>query len=322
MRGIILAGGSGTRLRPLTSVLSKQLLPVFDKPLVYYPLSVLMLAGIREILLISTPQHVGQYRALLGDGGGVGLRLEYAVQDRPRGLAHALLVGREFVGDEPFALILGDNIFHGHDLVPLLREEVEKLDGATLFGYPVADPHRYGVAVLDKDGRLVDVDEKPARPRSNLAVTGLYFYDNEALDYAAELTPSARGELEITDLNRRFVAEGRARLVNLGRGMTWLDAGTHDSLLEASNYVRVLQQRQGVQIACIEEVAYRMGMLDAAGLEAAVENVGATSDYGRHLVRILAEALEAEQGDRPGRADGTAGVERVGERPGAREGAA
>ncbi|RKS10368.1 glucose-1-phosphate thymidylyltransferase [Nocardiopsis sp. Huas11] len=289
MRGIILAGGSGTRLRPLTRTQSKQLLPVFDKPLIYYPLSLLMLMGIREILIISTPEHVGQYRSLFGDGGDLGIRVDYAEQDRPRGLADALVVGREFVGDEQVALILGDNIFHGHDLVPVLREQAVKLSGATLFGYPVADPERYGVAVLDSDGGLVDIEEKPERPRSSLAVTGLYLYDNDALDYAAELTPSARGELEITDVNRRFVREGRARLVNLGRGTMWLDAGTHETLLEAANYVRVLQSRQGVQIACVEEVAHRMGMLDGAGMDAAIARVGADSDYGRHLVRVRAE---------------------------------
>lgn len=290
MRGIILAGGSGTRMLPLTHALSKQLLPVYDKPLIYYPLSVLMLAGIREILLISAPQHIGQFRTLFGDGSDLGIHVEHAAQDRPRGLADALIIGREFVGDEQVALVLGDNIFHGHDLVPLLREQVVKLAGATLFGYPVVDPGRYGVAVLDRNGRLVDIEEKPRRPRSSLAITGLYLYDNEALDYASRVTPSSRGELEITDVNRRFIQEGRAQLVNLGRGMTWLDAGTHESLLEASNYVRVLQKRQGVQIACVEEVAYRMGMLDAAGLDAAIGKIGLTSDYGQHLARVRAEA--------------------------------
>ncbi|MEU7384957.1 MULTISPECIES: glucose-1-phosphate thymidylyltransferase RfbA [unclassified Streptomyces] len=289
MRGIILAGGSGTRLRPLTQVLSKQLLPVFDKPLIYYPLSVLMLAGIREILVISMPGHVDQYRALLGDGSRLGLQLSYAEQDRPRGIADALLVGREFAGDEQIALVLGDNVFHGHDLARVLREQVAKLSGATFFGHSVADPQRYGVAVFDEGGRLVDIEEKPARPRSNLAVTGLYLYDNEVLDYAAQLTPSHRGELEISDVNRRFVADGRARLVDLGRGTMWMDAGTHESLLEAANYVRVLQRRQGVQIACIEEVAYRMGTLDRAGLDAAIDRVGAMSDYGMYLQQVRDE---------------------------------
>lgn len=295
MRGIILAGGSGTRLRPLTGILSKQLLPVYDKPLIYYPLSVLMLADIREILIISAPEHIGQFHTLFGDGSELGIHVEHAAQDRPRGLADALIIGREFVGDEQVALVLGDNIFHGHDLVPLLREQIVKLAGATLFGYPVVDPERYGVAVLDRHGRLVDIEEKPARPRSSLAITGLYLYDNEALDYALRLTPSPRGELEITDVNRCFIREGRAHLVNLGRGMTWLDAGTHESLLEASNYVRVLQKRQGVQIACLEEIAYRMGMLDTAGLDAAIGKVGLTSDYGRHLVRVRAEEAYCER---------------------------
>ncbi|GAA1289448.1 glucose-1-phosphate thymidylyltransferase RfbA [Pseudonocardia aurantiaca] len=288
MRGIILAGGSGTRLRPLTQVLSKSLLPVFDKPLIYYPLSVLMLSGIRDVLVISMPGHLDQYRTLLGDGSRLGINLTYAEQEKPRGVADALIVGRDFVGDDQVALILGDNIFHGHDLAPLLREQVAKLEGATFFGYPVADPHRYGVAVFD-DGRLVDIEEKPQDPKSSLAVTGLYLYDNEALGYAAELTPSARGELEISDVNRRYVEGGRARLVDLGRGTMWLDAGTHESLMEASNYVRVLQQRQGTQIACIEEVAYRMGTLDRAGLDAAIEHVGAASDYGRYLLQVLGE---------------------------------
>lgn len=289
MRGIILAGGSGTRLRPLTQIQSKQLLPVFDKPLVYYPMSVLMLIGIREILVISTPEHTHQYRDLFGDGGDLGLELTYAEQDRPRGLADALVVGREFIGDEPVALILGDNLFHGHDLVPALREAAHKLDGATLFGYPVADPERYGVAVLDEYGSLVDIEEKPENPRSSLAVTGLYFYDSVAAEYAAELEPSARGELEITDLNRRFLDEGRAQLVNLGRGTMWIDAGTHDSLLEAANFVRVLQSRQGVRIACLEEVAYRMGTLDGAGMDEAIARIGPNSDYGRHLALVRAE---------------------------------
>jgi glucose-1-phosphate thymidylyltransferase len=289
MRGIILAGGAGTRLRPLTDVTSKQLLPVYDKPMIYYPLSVLMLGGIDEILVISAPQHLDQFRGLLGDGSALGLQLSYAEQDRPRGLADALIVGREFVGDDQVALILGDNIFHGHDLASIVREQIAKLDGATLFGYPVADPERYGVAVHGPDGRLVDIEEKPARPRSNLAITGLYLYDNVALEYAAELTPSARGELEITDLNRRFVQEGRASLIDLGRGTAWLDTGTHESLLEAANYVQVLQKRQGVLMACVEEVAYRMGMLDRRGLERSLDRIGRGSDYGRYLERVAGE---------------------------------
>nr|WP_241266023.1 glucose-1-phosphate thymidylyltransferase RfbA [Streptomyces boncukensis] len=284
-----MAGGSGTRLRPLTQVLSKQLLPVFDKPLIYYPMSVLMLAGIRDILVISSPDHMEQYQGLIDDGSGLGINVQYAVQEEPRGLAEALIIGREFVGDDQVALVLGDNIFHGHDFAGLLREQVAQLSGATLFGYSVADPERYGVAVLDDGGRLVDIEEKPANPRSSLAVTGLYLYDSRACEYAAESRPSARGELEITEVNQRFIKDGQARLVNLGRGTTWLDAGTHESLLEAANYVQVLQKRQGVQIACLEEVAYRMGYLDHQGLEAAIERVGSASDYGAYLRRVGAE---------------------------------
>ncbi|WP_304454023.1 glucose-1-phosphate thymidylyltransferase RfbA [Nocardiopsis sp. YSL2] len=282
MRGIILAGGSGTRLRPITAVSSKQLLPVYDKPMIYYPLSVLMLAGIREILVISSPEHLEAYQRLLGDGRRLGLDLEYAEQDRPRGLADALCVGREFVGDESLALILGDNIFYGHALISVLRTEIERLDGCTLFGYPVADPERYGVASVDDAGRITSLVEKPADPASNLAVTGLYFYDNEALDMAARLTPSARGELEITDLNNQFVEQGRARLVSLGRGNAWFDTGTHESLLDAALFVRVLAQRQGVRLACIEEAAYRMGFIDAEQLGVLGKESGSSS-YGRYL---------------------------------------
>ncbi|MFB9673947.1 glucose-1-phosphate thymidylyltransferase RfbA [Streptosporangium vulgare] len=291
MKGIVLAGGSGTRLRPLTTITSKHLLPVYNKPMVYYPLSVLMLAGIREILLISTPEHLPGFRALLGDGSRLGLRLSYAVQTVPRGLADALVVGGEFVGDDRLALILGDNIFYGHELPSVLREEVGKLDGCTVFGYPVADPERYGVAVVGEEGRLIDIEEKPARPRSNLAVTGLYLYDNVALRYATELTPSGRGELEITDLNRRFLAEGRARLVNLGRGTAWLDTGTPDSLLEAGVFVQVLEKRQGVQIACLEEVAYRMGYIDDHGLRELIGHAGSVTEEGRYLVRVLEASI-------------------------------
>jgi glucose-1-phosphate thymidylyltransferase len=271
----------------LTTITSKQLLPVYDKPLVYYPLSVLMLAGIREILVISTAQHQPAFRDLLGDGSHLGLRLRYAVQPAPRGLADALLIGRDFIGDEQICLVLGDNIFYGHEFGFMLRREVEKLDGCTLFGYPVADPERYGVAVLDESERLVGLVEKPARPPGNLAVTGLYLYDNEALRYAAELSPSARGELEITDLNRRFVAEGRARLVKLGRGTAWFDTGTTDSLLEAGQFVQVMQKRQGVQIACLEEVAYRMRYIDGDRLGELIDRFGADSEQGRYLSRVL-----------------------------------
>lgn len=288
MRGIILAGGSGTRLRPITTVSSKQLLPVYDKPMVYYPLSVLMLAGIREILLISNPEHLNTYEQLLGDGSRLGLRIEYAAQDRPRGLADALRVGREFIGDEQIALILGDNIFYGHALAELLGRERDRLEGCTLFGYPVADPERYGVAVTDDDGRIVELEEKPAAPRSNLAVTGLYLYDNEAVEIATRLRPSARGELEITDLNKEFMARGRARLVNLGRGSAWFDTGTHESLLDAAMFVQILEKRQGIRLACIEEVAYRMGFIDAERLNLLGKEMSASSGsgYGQYLMEL------------------------------------
>ncbi|GHE51145.1 glucose-1-phosphate thymidylyltransferase [Streptomyces vinaceus] len=290
MRGIILAGGSGTRLRPLTSVHSKQLLPVYDKPMIYYPLSVLMQTGIREILIISTPEHLGAYRSLLGDGGRLGIRLEYAVQDQPKGLAEALLIGREFVGDEQVCLILGDNIFYGHGLPDMLRAEAARLDGCTLFGYPVSDPERYGVATVDEDGTILTLEEKPTAPRSNLAVTGLYLYDNDALDLAAGLAPSARQELEITDLNLRYVEQGRARLVNLGRGSAWFDTGTHDSLLEAATFVQVLEKRQGIRISCVEEVAYRMGYIDAEQLAALGGELSPSTSYGRYVLELAGAA--------------------------------
>ncbi|MEU8838426.1 glucose-1-phosphate thymidylyltransferase RfbA [Streptomyces roseus] len=290
MRGIILAGGSGTRLRPLTSVHSKQLLPVYDKPMIYYPLSVLMQTGIREILIISTPEHLDAYRSLLGDGGRLGIRLEYAVQDQPKGLAEALLIGREFVGDEQVCLILGDNIFYGHGLPDMLRAEAARLDGCTLFGYPVSDPERYGVATVDGDGTILTLEEKPTAPRSNLAVTGLYLYDNDALDLAARLEPSARQELEITDLNLRYVEQGRARLVNLGRGSAWFDTGTHDSLLEAATFVQVLEKRQGIRISCLEEVAYRMGYIDAEQLAALGTELSPSTSYGRYVLELAGAA--------------------------------
>lgn len=285
MRGIILAGGSGTRLRPLTSVHSKQLLPVYDKPMIYYPLAVLMQAGIRETLIISTPNHLAAYQELLGDGSRYGITLEYAVQEKPAGLAQALVIGREFVGDEQVCLVLGDNIFHGHRLPDMLREEAGRLEGCTLFGYPVSDPERYGVAEIDADGAIVSLEEKPSRPRSNLAVTGLYMYDNDALDRAATLTPSARGELEITDLNLTYVREDRARLVDLGRGSAWFDTGTHDSLLEASTFVQLLEKRQGIRISCLEEVAFRMGYIDREQL-AVVGKELSSSSYGQYVLEL------------------------------------
>ncbi|MFD7108141.1 glucose-1-phosphate thymidylyltransferase RfbA [Streptomyces celluloflavus] len=262
MRGIILAGGHGTRLHPVTRAVSKQLLPVYDKPMIYYPLSVLMTAGIREILIISNPEHLDAYRQLLGSGAELGLELSYLPQDKPRGLADALIVGQDFVGDEQVALILGDNIFYGPHLPELLRAERGRLTGCTLFGHTVPDPQRFGVAELDPSGRVVSLEEKPRNPRSDLAVVGLYFYDNEAIARAAALAPSARGELEITDLNRTFVDSGEARLVSLGPDCVWFDTGTHDSLLTASLFVQNLQQREGRSIARLDEIALAMGFVD------------------------------------------------------------
>jgi glucose-1-phosphate thymidylyltransferase len=264
MKGIVLAGGSGTRLHPITHAVSKQLLPVFDKPMIYYPLSVLMLAGIRDILLITTPHDHDQFVGLLGDGSRFGVSITYKVQPRPDGLAQAFIIGADHVGDESAALVLGDNIFFGHgmsDLLTQARDEVEALGGCSLFGYRVADPQRYGVAVLDSAGDLVDIEEKPLAPKSNLAVTGLYFYDAQVCEIARSLKPSPRGELEITDLNRVYLAQNRARLVDMGRGTAWLDTGTEESLMAAGQFVQVLQQRQGVMIACLEEIAVRQGFI-------------------------------------------------------------
>jgi glucose-1-phosphate thymidylyltransferase len=289
MKGVILAGGAGTRLHPVTRAVSKQLLPVYDKPMIYYPLSVLMLAGVRDILVITTPDEQSLFRRLLGDGGELGLRLSYAAQPRPDGIAQALLIGAEHIAGEHCALVLGDNIFHGQGFRRTLRECREGLasgaDGAVLFGYPVRDPQRYGVGVADADGRLVDIEEKPLRPRSNRAVTGLYLYDEHVVDIASGLRPSARGELEITDVNRAYLHKGRARLVDLGRGFAWLDTGTHDSLLEAGQYVQVLEHRQGVRIACVEEIALEQGWIDADAclrLGRAQERSG----YGRYVVDV------------------------------------
>jgi glucose-1-phosphate thymidylyltransferase len=288
VKGIILAGGSGTRLHPLTRSVSKQLLPVYDKPMIYYPLSVLMLADVREILVISTPTDLPQFRRLLGDGSELGVTLTYAEQAHPNGLAEAFIIGADHVGDDTAALVLGDNIFHGNDLAEMLRREVARLDGCTLFGYQVRDPERYGVAEADRTGKLLSIEEKPAQPKSNLAVTGLYLYDNDVVDIAGSLTPSARGELEITDVNRAYLDKGRARLVDLGRGMAWLDTGTHDSLLEAGQFVQVLEHRQGVRIACLEEIALRMGFIDAAQAYRLGEALG-KSGYGRYVMEVARE---------------------------------
>jgi len=288
-KGIILAGGSGTRLHPVTQVVSKQLLPVYDKPMIYYPLSTLMLAGIRDILLISTPEDTPRFAQLLGDGTRWGLSMSYAVQPSPDGLAQAFIIGRGFVGDDASVLVLGDNIFYGHDLQPQLLRAAATASGATIFAYQVADPQRYGVAEFDAAGRVLSLEEKPVAPKSRYAVTGLYFYDNRVLDIAAGLTPSARGELEITDVNRAYLASGDLACELMGRGMAWLDTGTHESLLEASQYIETIERRQGLKIACPEEIAYRMGYIDARQLER-LGAAMAKNGYGRYLLRVLEEA--------------------------------
>jgi glucose-1-phosphate thymidylyltransferase len=290
MKGIILAGGSGTRLYPVTQAVSKQLLPVYDKPMVYYPLSTLMLAGIRDILVISTPQDTPRFEALLGDGARWGIRLSYAVQPRPEGIAQAFLVGRAFIGKDAVALVLGDNIFHGHDLSELLQRAARRERGATVLAYPVNDPQRYGVVEFDVRGKAVSIEEKPARPKSRYAVTGLYFYDAQVLGEAQKLRPSARGELEITDLNRAYLERGELELILMGRGMAWLDTGTHETLLEAAHFIATIERRQGLKIACPEEIAYRMGYIDAAQLEALAVPLQ-QSGYGEYLRRVLSEKL-------------------------------
>jgi glucose-1-phosphate thymidylyltransferase len=290
MRGILLAGGSGTRLYPATQVISKQLLPVYDKPMVYYPLSTLMLAGIRDILVISTPQDTPRFEQLLGDGRQWGLSLRYTVQERPAGIAQALLIGRDFIGRERVALVLGDNIFFGHDLAPLLKQGAEREHGATVYAYPVNDPERYGVVEFDANGRALSIEEKPKSPKSRYAVTGLYFYDARVADIAAKLKPSARGELEITDVNRAYLERGELEVVPMKRGMAWLDTGTHEALLEAAHFIETIERRQGLKIACPEEVAWRMGFIDAAQLEALAKKL-AKSSYGEYLKRVLTERL-------------------------------
>jgi glucose-1-phosphate thymidylyltransferase len=286
MKGIILAGGSGSRLYPATGVISKQLLPVYDKPMIYYPLSVLMLAGIRDILLISTPQHLPLFAELLGDGSQWGISLHYAAQPRPEGLAQAFIIGREFVGRDRVALILGDNIFYGDGLHKLLARAVERERGATIFAYRVSDPERYGVASFDAEGRVETIEEKPARPRSNYAVTGLYFYDNDVIGIASDIRPSARGELEITDVNSCYLYRGDLFVERLGRGYAWLDTGTHDSLLMAGQFVQTIEARQGLKVACLEEIAWEFGLIDDAALERHIERHRKT-EYGIYLQRLL-----------------------------------
>jgi glucose-1-phosphate thymidylyltransferase len=289
VKGIILAGGSGSRLHPITRAVSKQLLPVYDKPMIYYPLSALMLAGIRDILIITTPHDQDQFVRLLGDGSDLGLNLTYTVQPEPNGLAQAFILGRGHVGIDPVALVLGDNIFYGHGLAALLTEAAALESGCTLFGYRVSDPERYGVAEAGSDGVLISIEEKPAQPKSNLAVTGLYFYDNDVLEMARTLRPSARGELEITDLNNCYVDRGDARLIDLGRGTAWLDTGTHDSLIEAGQFVQVLEHRQGVRIACLEEIALAQNFIDADQAYRLGE-AQAKSSYGQYVMDVARAA--------------------------------
>jgi len=286
-KGIILAGGSGTRLYPLTQAVSKQLLPVYDKPMIYYPLSTLMLAGIRDILVINTPHEQPMFVRLLGDGSQWGISIRYAVQPSPDGLAQAFVIGRDFLAGKPSCLILGDNIFYGHGLTEAMQRAIDRTRGATVFGYWVRDPERYGVAEFDKEDRVVGLEEKPARPKSHWAVTGLYFYDARVCDYAVALKPSARGELEITDLNRCYLNDGSLMLERLGRGYAWLDTGTHESLVEASNYIETIENRQGLKVCCPEEIAYQQGWIDAAQVQRLAEPL-AKNGYGRYLMQLIA----------------------------------
>ena len=288
MKGIILAGGAGTRLYPLTKAVGKQLMPVYDKPMIYYPLSTLMLAGIRDILIITTPREQDGFKDLLGDGSWLGIKISYAAQAEPKGIADAFIIGRNFVGKERVCLVLGDNIFYGHSLQEYLQQAAKREQGATVFGYQVKDPERYGVVEIDERGRAVSLQEKPKNPKSPYAVAGLYFYDNQVLDIAAELKPSARGELEITDINLAYLKSGELYVQSLGRGIAWLDTGTHQSLLEAANFIQVLEERQGLKVACVEEIAFRLGYIDAQAVQRLAEPLR-NNPYGEYLLKLIKE---------------------------------